>query len=151
MDFAHTATSSGPNTEILLLGGGMLLLAVVFFFQKSASRGASLVLAVLGAVAITGAFALKDGDHGDVAVSIVSPEDGATVAAGEVELEVEVTGAEEGHLHVYVDGEDAGMQPGPGIEIELEEGEHEVEVEHVDVRHRPHDPPATDAVTVTAE
>ncbi len=61
---AHTASSSGPNTEILLLGAGMLVLAGVFFFQKTASRGASLALAVLGVAAVMGAFTLA-GDSRD--------------------------------------------------------------------------------------
>ncbi len=151
MQLAHTATSGGPNTEMLLLGAGMIVLALVFFFQKTASTRASLVLAVLGAAVVTGSFTLSGGGHSDVAVAIVSPQDGATVAAGTVELEVEVTSADDGHLHVYVDGEDAGMHPGPTVDVELEPGEHELEVEHVDAEHQPHDPPVTDAVTVTAE
>lgn len=151
MEFAHTAAPGGPNTEILLLGLGMVAIAVVFFLQKTASRPATLVLAVLGAVAITGAFTLGGDGHSEVSVAIVSPEDGATVDAGTVEIEVEVQGAEDGHLHVYVDGEDAGMHPGPAVDVELEPGEHAVEVEHVDAEHRPHDPPATDEVRITAE
>ena len=52
----------------------MIVLALVFFFQKSASRQVSLVLAVLGAVAVTGAFRLTggssdDGDGGDVVMA----------------------------------------------------------------------------------
>lgn len=152
MDFAHTSTSSGPNTEILLLGGGMVVLALVFFFQKTASRVASLVLAVLGVMAIAGAFTLAGGgDDGDVSIAIASPEDGATVDAGVVQLEVEVTGADDGHVHVFVDGDDAGMFPAGTIGIDLEAGERDIEVEHVDADHQPHDPPVTDAVTVTAE
>ena len=161
--FAHTATRGGPNTEILLLGIGMIVVSGVFFFQKSASRRVSLVLLVLGAAAVTGAFTLTSSsdDHHDVAIEIAAPGQGATVPAGDpVAFEIELTGAvlasdseseEGGHLHVYLDGRTVDMPSTLEFELELEEGEHEVEVEHVDAEHRPHDPPVTDAVTVTAE
>lgn len=162
--FAHTATSSGPNTEILLLGAGMIVLAVVFFLQKTASRQASLVLAVVGVAAITGAFALAEepgGDeHHDASIAIASPADGASVAAGTVAVEIELTGAElaaesesedAGHVHVYVDGGEVVMASGLTVDVELEPGEHEIEVEYVDASHEALDPPVTDSVTVTAE
>lgn len=162
--FAHTATASGPNTEILLLGAGMIVLAGVFFFQKTAKRQVSLLLAVLGVAAITGAFALRGSsggdDHDEVAIAIVSPDDGATVEAGTVSIEVELTGAElasestsedAGHLHVYVDGSEPEMLSASPVEVALEPGEHEVEVEYVDAEHAALDPPVTDAVTITAE
>lgn len=159
---AHTATSGGPNTEILLLGVGMIVLGVVFFVQKSASRRASVVLLVLGAAAITGAFTFTgssgDEHHDDVVVEITSPRDGATVEAGTVSLEVAVTGAElaseaedGGHLHVLVDGETVGMPDSADLEVELDPGEHEIEVEYVGSDHASLDPPVTDSVTVTAE
>ena len=161
---AHTAASGGPNTEILLLGGGMIVLAVVLFVQKSASRQASLVLAVLGIAAITGAFALADdsggGEHHDAAIAILSPADGATVEAGTVPIEVELTGAElasessdedAGHVHVYVDGEVVDMPSSLDVEVELEAGEHELEVEFVTAGHAALDPPVVDTVTVTAK
>lgn len=166
MSLAHTATSGGPNTEILLLGVGMVVLALVFFFQKTASRKASVVLLVLGAAAITGAFTFAGspeapGEHHDAAITIASPEDGATVDASEpVPLEIELEGAElasestdeeAGHLHVYVDGESRGMPATLDVTVDLEPGEHEVEVEFVDAAHRSLDPPVTDSVTVTAE
>lgn len=162
--FAHTATASGPNTEILLLGVGMIVLAGVFFFQKTASRQVTLVLAVLGVVAITGAFTLArpsgEDEHDDVGIAILSPGDGDTVVAGAVSIEVELTGAElasestsedAGHLHVYVDGGEPEMLSSSPVEVELEPGEHEVEVEYVDAGHAALDPPVTAAVTVTAE
>lgn len=161
---AHTATSSGPNTEILLLGVGMLVLAAIFFFQKTASRQATLVLAVLGVVAVTGAFTLASdsggADHHDASVAIVSPAAGATVDAGTVPVEIELTGAElaavsdsedAGHVHVYVDGGDVVMASGLTVDVELEPGEHEIEVEYVDSSHQALDPPVVDSVTVTAE
>jgi hypothetical protein len=161
---AHTATSSGPNTEILLLGGGMIVLALVFFFQKTASRVASLVLAVLGAVAVTGAFTFAGGSEGsgheDATIAIASPADGATVEAGPLPIEVELEGAElasessseaAGHIHVYVDGDVIDMPSTLDVEIDLQPGEHEVEVEFVDSDHSALDPPVTDSVTVTAE
>ena len=157
---AHTATSSGPNTEVLLLGAGMVVLGLVFFFQKTASRQVSLVLAVLGAVAITGAFTLGGGSsgdtHHDVSIAIASPAEGATVPAGEATVEVEleggdITGDGAGHVHVYVDGGDVVMASSLDVDIELERGEHEIEAEYVDAEHRPLDPPVTDSVTVTAE
>jgi hypothetical protein len=163
--FAHTATASGPNTEILLLGAAMIVLAGVFFFQKTASRQVSLVLAVLGVVAITGAFTVAkdsgDGGHGHgVSLTIAAPEDGAVVDAGIVPIEVELDGAElagestsenAGHVHVYVDGGELEMLSSTDIEVELEPGEHEVEVEFVGAGHAALDPPVIDSVTVTAE
>jgi hypothetical protein len=162
--FAHTATSSGPNTEILLLGAGMVVLAVIFFFQKTASRQASLVLGVLGVAAITGAFTLASDsgstDHHDASIAIASPADGEAVDAGTVAVEIELTGAElaadsdsadAGHVHVYVDGGDVVMASSLTVEVELEPGEHEIEAEYVDADHRALDPPVVDSVTVTAE
>jgi hypothetical protein len=162
--FAHTLTSGGPNTEILLLGVGMIVLGGIFFFQKTASRAASLVLLLLGAAAITGSFTFGGSpgdDHHDAVVAIVSPEDGSTVPAGEpVPFEIGLTGAtlasettseDGGHLHVYVDGEVVNMPPTLDVEVELDPGDHEVEVEYVDSQHLSLDPPVTDAVTVTAE
>lgn len=161
---AHTATSSGPNTELLLLGLGMVVLAGVFFFQKSASRPASLVLAVLGAGLVTGAFTFAGGsggdDHHDVSISIASPENGATVDAGTVPVEIELTGAElagesqaddAGHIHVYVDGEVVDMPSSLDVSVDLEPGEHELEVEYVDADHAPLDPPVRYRTTITAE
>ena len=161
---AHAATSSGPNTEILLLGVGMLVLAAVFFFQKTASANATLILGVLGVAAITGAFTVaKDsgGDgHVDAAIAIASPEDGATVEAGAVPVEIDLTGAElagesssedAGHIHVYVDGEVVDMPSSLDVEVDVEAGEHELEVEFVDADHAALDPPVTDSVTITAE
>lgn len=161
---AHTATSSGPNTEILLLGLGMIVLAAMFFFQKTASRQASLVLAVLGAAAVTGAFTFAGGsgggDHHDASIAIASPEDGADVDAGPVPVEIELAGAElagesnsedAGHIHVYVDGEVVDMPSSLDVSVDLEPGEHELEVEFVDADHAALDPPVTDSVTVTAQ
>lgn len=161
---AHGAASGGPNAEILLLGIGMIVVSGVFFVQKSASPRLSLVLLVLGAAAVTGAFTVarpSADDHGDVAVSIASPERGAAVPAGEpVPFQFELTGAvlasessgeEGGHLHVLVDGETVGMPSALDVELELEEGEHEIEVEYVGPDHQPLDPPVTDSITVTAE
>lgn len=160
---AHTATSSGPNTEILLLGAGMVVLAAVFFFQKTASRGASLILAVLGIAAITGAFTFtggSSGGHHDASIAIASPADGATVEPGTVPVEIELAGAElagesssedAGHIHVYVDGEVVDMPSSLDVEVDLEPGEHELEVEFVDADHAALDPPVTDSVTITAE
>lgn len=161
---AHTASSSGPNTEILLLGIGMVVVSGVFFFQKSASARTSLVVLVLGIAAVTGAFAFGGSpadEHRDVTIAIASPEQGATVPAGEpVTIEVELTGAmlasgstsgDGGHLHVYVDGRTVDMPSTLEVELELEEGEREVEVEYVGPDHQPLDPPVTGAITVTAE
>lgn len=160
---AHTATSGGPNTEIVLLGVGALVLAAVFFFQKSAPRRTSVVLAVAGVAAIAGAFTLTAGsgsDHHDVSIAIVSPADGATLEAGAVPVEIELAGAElasesstddAGHLHVYVDGEVVDMPSALEVEVELGPGEHDLEVEFVDADHRALDPPVTDAVSITAE
>lgn len=163
MLLAHTASSSGPNVEILLLGVGMVVASGVFFFQKSASPRVSLVLLVLGAAAVTGAFTLAapGDDHRDVSIEIASPEQGATVPAGEpVAFEIALDGTmlasesmsgDGGHLHVYVDGSTVDMPSTLDFEIELEAGEHEVEVEYVGPDHQTLDPPVTDSITVTAE
>lgn len=162
MPFAHTATSSGPNTEILLLGAGALVLAIVFFLQKTASRQVSLMLAVAGVAAITGAFALSGDSAEDqhVAIAIAAPAEGATIDAGTVAVEIELEGAElasesssddAGHLHVYVDGAVVDMPSALEVEVELEPGEHDLEVEFVDADHAALDPPVIDGVTVTAE
>lgn len=163
-ELAHTATSTGPNTEILLLGVAALVLAVVFFFQKSAPRQTSVIVALAGVAAITGAFALSGGSGGghghDVSIRIAAPGDGASVEAGTIPVEIELSGAElasesdsedAGHLHVYVDGEVVDMPSALEVDVELEPGEHELEVEFVGADHAALDPPVTDSVTVTAE
>ncbi|MDQ3958277.1 MAG: hypothetical protein M3273_08160, partial [Actinomycetota bacterium] len=89
---AHTLGSGGPEIEVLLLGAALLVLAAVFFAQKTAPPQVSVVLLLLGAVAVIGSFSLG-GSAADVTVAIVAPVDGATVPAGEpVPVEVEVGG-----------------------------------------------------------
>jgi hypothetical protein len=118
---------------------------------------------VLGAAAITGAFTFAGGSsesHHDAAIAIAAPEDGATVEAGTLPVEIELTGAElagesssedAGHVHVYVDGEVVDMPSSLDVEVDMEPGEHELEVEFVDADHAALDPPVTDSVTITAE
>lgn len=108
----------------------------------------------------------------DIAVSIVSPKDGAEVSAGEaVKLDVQLQGAEiageghgegeehtdgeqgegnVGHLHVFVDGQLESMPETLTPEIELEPGTHTVMVEFVDVEHRQLEPRITDEIELTA-
>jgi hypothetical protein len=143
----------------------MVVLAAIFFFQKTASRQASLILAVLGAAAITGAFTFAGGSseseaHHDAAIAIAAPEDGATVEAGTLPVQIELTGAElagesssedAGHVHVYVDGKVVDMPSSLDVEVDMEPGEHELAVEFVDAGHAALDPPVTDSVTITAE
>lgn len=70
------------------------------------------------------------------AITILSPDDGATFAVGEeilVEVQVDnfVLGEDDNHWHVYVDGSSWGMVMGGNTSQSLngvEAGEHEIEV-----------------------
>ena len=114
-------------------------------------------------------------DEPEVAVSIVTPEDGAQVSAGEpVQLEVDLQGGElvggheeghteeaegaggegqgenVGHLHVFVDGKLQSMPESLTPEVEFTPGAHTVMVEFVDEQHRQLSPRITDEIQVEA-
>lgn len=166
MVLAHTG-STGPHVEYLVLGGAMILLGVLFFFQKSAKPPVSIILVLIGFALVGGAFILQD-DGGaatsaEATVTIASPEDGATVPADEpVTIEVSIEGGSltaeassddpnEGHLHVFVDGDLVSMPTEDVLEVELEPGERTIEVEFTRADHTSHDPPVVTRVDVRAE
>jgi hypothetical protein len=102
----------------------------------------------------------QSGSPEDVTISISSPLDGDTVAAGEpvtVEINVEgtdldvVTSEGAGHLHVTVDGEGMQMISQETTQVTLTKGEHEIKAEYTDENHASFDPPIEDTVEVTAE
>lgn len=112
-------------------------------------------------------------------VTISEPADGATVAAGEVRVSVDVDDFDvvdklgeaavegEGHVHFYLDADEIPTTPGkPAVTEEgtyhaspttsytwsdVEEGEHTFGVQLVNNDHTPLDPPVTAEVTVTVE
>ncbi|MGH2808285.1 MAG: hypothetical protein ACRDKT_13530 [Actinomycetota bacterium] len=121
--------------------------------------GAGIVLAAVAFIvpAVTEGGGISSSD---IELSIVAPEEGATVAAGTpITVVVEVSGAElatspqdqGGHIHVYVDGTLEQMPMGSTTTIALKPGEREITVEYVDAQHAKLDPPVETAVTVTAE
>jgi hypothetical protein len=65
---------------------------------------------------------------GGASLTIIEPQDGAVIKAGQVVIRVTAIGvpAEELHWHLTVDGEDYGMGSGTDMEIPLEAGEHEI-------------------------
>jgi hypothetical protein len=171
--FAHTFGTGGPEIEMLLLAIALLALGIVFFVQKSTKPAVPVVL-VLGALAAgAGAFALGAnsnqnapagtvGAPSGISVSIASPRDGDTVAAGAVQLEVEVDGGSltsetqsedptMGHLHIYVDNTLISMPSTETTDVELDSGEHTIAVEFTTADHRSFDPRITDEISVTAE
>jgi hypothetical protein len=162
MQLAHTLGAGGPEIEFLIIAVAMLVLGVVFFVQKSVKPAVPVIL-VIGAFAMTaGAFAAGGSDDNvegsagssdAISISITSPEDGATVPAGEpVIVEIEVRGAPEGgHFDVRIDGDIATMTPESTPEVTFPSGEHELTVEYVNSRHQSFDPPVRTERTVIAE
>lgn len=143
----------------------MLVLAIVFFVQKSVKPIVGLVLLLAAFVMGVGAFTLQgdaDGTSSDATIEIVSPEQGATVAANEpLELEIDLAGGtlldgsrdgnEEGHLHVFVDLRLVDMPSTETAVIELDPGGHEIMVEYTSADHHSFDPRVFDTVNVTAQ
>ncbi|HVL64897.1 MAG TPA: hypothetical protein VM573_06970 [Actinomycetota bacterium] len=166
MILAHTLGSGGPEIEMLLIGGAVVVLGVVFFVQKSTKPAVPVVLVLAGLLVAAGSFLVggpEAAPAGAASVTIVAPEDGATVPAGEpftvevaaegVELssDFEAEDAGVGHLHVFVDGELVSMPATATPQIELEPGEHRVMVELTQANHASFEPKVTDEITVTAE
>lgn len=136
-------------------------------------------LAVVVAAGLLGlALAGCGGSEGaSPSVRIVSPQNGATVPAGDVAVQVEVSnfrvvdrlgGADakgEGHVHFYIDVDDVPTTPGrPAVSREgtyhaagvtshtwanVQPGTHTFAVQLVNNTHTPLDPLATARVTVT--
>jgi hypothetical protein len=119
------------------------------------------------------------GADGGPSVTIASPEDGATVEAGGVEIVAspedfdivnklgQAPAAGEGHIHYYVDVDEIPTTPGqPAVSEEgtyhaeattrytwpdVQAGEHTFAVQLVNNDHTPLEPPVTAEVTVTVE
>jgi ABC-type Fe3+-hydroxamate transport system substrate-binding protein len=119
-------------------------------------------------------------DPGGPAISIVAPEDGATLEAGDVVVNVSIESFElvdklgqdpvqgEGHVHYYFDVDEIPTTPGrPAVPTDpdayyavatteypwssVDAGRHTFAVQLVNNDHTPLEPPVTDEVTVTVE
>jgi len=160
MVFAHTLGAGGPDLELVLIAGAIGVLGIVFFFQKAVKPAVSIVLIVVAIGAGAIAFA-RGGDQTTepegASVSILSPEDGATVPANEpVEITYEVDPGDLpadqlGDMHVYVDGELQSMQTTDVLEVELKPGTYTVGVEAAKPNHSSFDPMILDEIELTAE
>jgi hypothetical protein len=170
---AHGLGEGGPEIEVLMLAAGLLVLGVVFFFQKSTKPQVPVILVVLSLAMTVGAFAFS-GDESeddpvtsDVTVAIASPADGDVVPANEdLMIEVEIvngklvsgstsTDPNEGHIHIYVDGQVVAMPTSESDTVvpgtNLPPGEHEVIVEFTQANHASFAPPVQTALTIVAQ
>jgi hypothetical protein len=153
------------QTPLLIAASLAFVAAFVVRSAKPDKQSIAWVAFGLGIVLSGAAFIvpnLTDGSvsSSDIQVSIVAPEEGATIAAGRpITVEVDVEGAElatspadqGGHIHVYVDGTLEQMPVGSTTTITLKAGEREITVEYVDAQHVPLDPPVRTTIAVTAE
>ena len=169
---AHTLGTGGPDLELILIAGAMAVLGIVFFFQKAVKPAVSIGLIVLAVGA--GAFAFTLGGEQEpetqearqaeggvspegASLTIVTPEDGATVPANEpVEITYEIDSGDLaadqlGDMHVYVDGELQSMQTTDVLEVELKPGTYTVGVEAAQPNHASFDPMVLDEIELTAE
>lgn len=173
MTLAHALGEGGPEIEVLMLAAGLLVLGIVFFLQKTTKPQVPVILVVLSLAMTVGAFAFSGDDpegqpvSSDVTVSIPSPADGAAVPADEdLMIEVEIangtlvsgstsTDPNEGHIHIYVDGQVVAMPTSESDTIvpatNLPPGEHEIIVEFTQANHTSFAPPVQAAITITAE
>ena len=172
MLLAHTLGTSGPDLELILIAGAMAVLGIVFFFQKAVKPAVSIGLIVLAVVAGAFAFALGGEEQAETqeareaeggaspegaSITIVAPQDGATVPANEpVEITYEIDPGglpsdQLGDMHVYVDGELQSMQMGDVLEVELEPGTYKLGVEAAQPNHASFDPMVLDEIELTAE
>lgn len=164
MLLAHAGAAGGIHLETLIIGVALVVLAVILYFNKNVKTSGSVALLVLG-IGMAGAtfvFAPAPTDVSNVSMSIVSPDDGASVPAGEpIDVEVTLQGATTeptsatgdeivGHIHVFVDGQLLQMPGGTSTRLELEPGEHAVAVEFVGDDHVSFEPRVIEAVEVTA-
>ncbi len=163
MLLAHTLTPGGPETEYLLFAGAMLILGVVFFAMKNVKPIVPVIL-IVGAVAVgAGAFAFRPGgaSGAGIELSLISPQSGETVDAGEpFQLQVQLQGGAmagqesdgevAGHLHVFVDGKTVDMPTSLTPKVKLPPGKHELAVEFVDSSHLSFSPPIRAQVQLKA-
>jgi hypothetical protein len=172
--FAHTLGVGGPDLELILIAGAMAVLGIVFFFQKAVKPAVSVGLIVVGIVAGGFAFASGGDDQRETretraaeaeggaspdgaSITILSPEDGATVPANEpVEITYEVDPGDLppdqlGDMHVYVNDKLQSMQVTDVLEVELKPGTYTVGVEAAQPNHASFDPMILDEIELTAE
>ena len=166
MILAHTLGASGPDIEFLMLAVALVVLSIVFFVQKTTKAFVPVLLLVAAIGFGVGAFALKGnptsaGSGKGITVAIEDPKEGDVVKAGEdLKLDVNLTGASivtgpsadpnEGHFHIYVDGELIGMPTTMTPEVNLQKGTHTVTVEFTDANHAPFSPRILDEVELQA-
>jgi hypothetical protein len=156
MPLAHAASPGGVPLELLLVAGALLVLGVVFYLQSSVKPFVSLILIAAGIAIGTGSFALSDGDggssHDHPVVSVVSPQEGQEVSAGEpLTVEAQVEGDDgSGHIHIFVNGAMAAMADGMTGEVTLDPGRHMIMVEYVGADHASYADRIVDEVGVTA-
>lgn len=162
--WAHAGEAGGVEVEWLIVGAGLLVAAGLLYRSMAGTRWVPVVLAVLGAASVAGAFLIpRAGDDtrtSNAVVEIVQPGEGERVAAGEpVTVRVALRNGKlartpesetGGHLHLYVDGKLQQMPYSKQMEVELEPGVHELTVEYVDAQHLSFDPPVQRTVEVTA-
>lgn len=166
MLLAHAGgPGGGIHFETLVIGVALVVLAVILYFNENVKTSGSVALAVLGLAmgAATFAFAPGGTDVSNVRMSIVAPDDGANVPAGEpIDVEVTLQGATTeptsatgdevvGHIHVFVDGQLLQMPTETSTELELERGDHTVAVEFVGDDHVSFEPRVIEEVEVTAQ
>ena len=174
MEYAHTLGTGGPDLELILIAGAIAVLGIVFFFQKAVKPVVSVVLIAIAIVAGTVAFTMGGDDEPETqqnraaeseggaspdgaSITILSPEDGATVPANkpvEITYEVDPGGLPDdqlGDMHVYVDGELQSMQVTDVLEVELKPGTYTVGVEAAQPNHASFDPMILDEIELKAE
>jgi len=174
MLFAHTLGAGGPDLELILIAGAMAVLGIVFLFQKAVKPAVSVGLIVVGIVAGAFAFASGGDDQPETrearaadaeggaspdgaSITILSPEDGATVPANEpVEITYEVDPGglppdQLGDMHVYVNDKLQSMQVTDVLEVELKPGTYTVGVEAAQPNHASFDPMILDEIELKAE
>ncbi len=174
MLFAHTLGAGGPDLELILIAGAMAVLGIVFFFQKAVKPAVSVGLIIVGIVAGAFAFASGGDDQPETresraadaeggaspdgaTITILSPEDGATVPANEpVEITYEVDPGglppdQLGDMHVYVNDKLQSMQVTDVLEVELKPGTYTVGVEAAQPNHASFDPMILDEIELKAE
>ena len=108
---------------------------------KNYARIGTTVIALLGACAVTAAFA-ADAGKSTGTVTITSPKDGATLSAmGENKMDYEVKlGAGDDHFHVWIDSERGGPVrdlKGTLTLPKMTPGKHNIIVKIVDKAHVP--------------
>jgi len=174
MVFAHTLGAGGPDLELILIAGAIGVLGIVFFFQKAVKPAVSIGLLVVAIAAGAFAFASGGDDQPETretraadaeggaspdgaSITILSPENGATVPANEpVKITYEVDPGELppdqlGDMHVYVNDKLQSMQVTDVLEVELKPGTYTVGVEAARPNHASFDPMILDEIELTAE